>query len=90
MWRKSAATLGELNQYIGSTGHLASLLRYKLRRVDVSEILSRSHRSADDGEVGYWRNYELDPIASRKRKYQYCQSWLSIWRYTGEITGAFY
>lgn len=56
--------IGELNQYIGSTGHLASLLRYKLRRVDVSEILSRSHRSADDGEVDYWRNYELDPIAS--------------------------
>lgn len=41
--------------------HLA--IKYKVRRVPVSDLESRSKSKPDSNEVDYWNNLEVDPIA---------------------------
>ena len=58
--------LGALNRALGNST-VAAAVRYKLRRVDVRDILDRAMaavRSDMSHEVEYWSALELDPIAT--------------------------
>lgn len=56
--------LQALFELVRGRQHYPALIRYKIRRVDPSELLDRAGRSVDESELGYWRNLELSPIAS--------------------------
>ena len=60
-----AKYLSGLFDEIGGEGHLAASIRYKIRRVPMTEIESRANRSGAS-DVGYWDNYQCEPIASHE------------------------
>ncbi|KXZ74179.1 hypothetical protein AVENLUH5627_00114 [Acinetobacter venetianus] len=60
-----AKYLSGLFDEIGGEGHLAASIRYKIRRVAMTEIESRSSRSGAS-DVEYWDNYQCEPIASHE------------------------
>lgn len=39
-------------------------IKYKLRRIDISQILDRSHITPNQGEIDYWDNLALDPLGN--------------------------
>lgn len=61
--QKVAQYLSELFNEISEEGHKSASIRYKLRRVPMSEIESRASRSGAS-DVEYWDNYRCEPIAS--------------------------
>lgn len=39
-------------------------IKYKLRRIDISQILDRAHITPNQGEIDYWDNLVLDPLGN--------------------------
>jgi hypothetical protein len=66
--RRLSEYLSQLFSQVGTTGDLAKSLRYKIRNIPKSEILSRAGASSMSAEVEYWDNYVCDPIAAHTGK----------------------
>lgn len=60
-----ARYLSELFGELEDEGHKSASIRYKIRRVAMSEIESRASRSGAS-DVEYWDNYSCEPIASHE------------------------
>lgn len=63
--QKVASYLSELFAELGDEDHKAASIRYKIRRVPMSEIESRTNRSGA-ADVEYWDNYSCEPIAQHE------------------------
>lgn len=60
-----ARYLSELFDELDEEGFKSASIRYKIRRVPMSEIESRASRSGA-GDVEYWDNYKCEPIAQHE------------------------
>lgn len=61
--QRLTAYLARLYEYLKANDARALAIKYKLRRVDVAEILLRAEAEFSRAEVDYWDNLELPPIA---------------------------
>lgn len=59
---KVSKYLNELFSALPKDTHQKSSIIYKIRKVEMSEILSRADNPGEN-DIGYWDNYECDPIA---------------------------
>lgn len=66
--QRITAYMSQLNEALGTLEHYekAPSIKYKMRRVDFSEILARASGGFSTGEVDYWDDYKCDPIAVHK------------------------
>lgn len=62
---KVAGYLSELFSELEEEGHKSASIRYKIRRVPMSEVEARASKSGA-GDVEYWDNYTCDPIAQHE------------------------
>lgn len=60
--QRVAQYLSELFNELDKEGHQSASIRYKIRRVAMSDIEARANRSGAS-DVEYWDNYQCDPIA---------------------------
>ncbi|WP_180172940.1 hypothetical protein [Acinetobacter sp. YH12036] len=79
-----SAYLGSLFSLLDKTEAKAQAITYKIRRVEIEELISRAQQrggKANQDDVDYWDNYESKPIANHSGSMSRTTSGAVYWPY---------